>query len=135
MIISRLKSKLKETKGVDASIEMGVILIVIIIVLIAIVGFSHLIYTNYKVMQFANESIRLVELYGEVSDETEDKIELLKKSIGIDPTVKFDKTGKIDFLENVNVTVELHYKLRIPFLDIKIKIVKSATGTGEVYWK
>ena len=81
MIISRLKSKLKETKGVDASIEMGVILIVIIIVLIAIVGFSHLIYTNYKVMQFTNESIRLVELYGEVSDKTEDKIELLKKSI------------------------------------------------------
>ena len=135
MLINRLKSKIKETKGADGTSEMGIILIIFILILTAIIGFSHLIYTNYKVMQFTNETVRLVELYGEVGEKTEENIERLKKSIGIDPIVKFDKTGRIDFLEDVSVTVELPYKLKIPFVDIGVKIRKTATGTGEVYWK
>lgn len=110
MLINKFKDKLKETKGADETIEGGVILIIFILVLTTIIGFSHLIYTNYKVMQFTNETVRLVELYGEVGEKTEENIERLKKSIGIDPIVKFDKTGRIDFLEDVNVTVELPYK-------------------------
>ncbi len=134
-MLKRLKNKLIETKGASNTIEMTVVIIMFFIFITAIIGFSHLIYKNYQVMQFANESVRLAELYGEVGEATDEKIESLKKSIGINPKVTFDKTGKIDFLEEVNVTVELPYKLKIPFLDINLKIVKSATGTGEVYWK
>lgn len=50
MLINKFKDKLKETKGADETIEVGVILIIFILVLTTIIGFSHLIYTNYKVM-------------------------------------------------------------------------------------
>lgn len=134
-MLKKIKNKLKDNKGVDNTIEMGFILIILFIVFTTIITFSHLIYTNYKVAQFANESVRVAELYGEVGTKTYENIDRLKSSIGIDPTVTFDKTGKIDFLEPIQVTVELPYRLKIPFLDVGLKIRKSATGMGEVYWK
>lgn len=134
-MLKKIKSKLKEQKGVDNTIEMSVVLIISFIVLVAIIGFCDLIYTNYKVTQFANETVRIVELYGEVGDKSAEQIEKLKDTIGIDPVVKFNKTGIIKFMESVTCTVELPYKLKIPFLDINITIRKSASGVGEVYWK
>ncbi|WP_250277574.1 DUF4320 family protein [[Clostridium] colinum] len=134
-MLKKIKSKLKEQKGVDNTIEMGVILIILFIVLFAIIGFCNLLYMNYKVAQFTNETVRIAELYGEVGDKSLEQIEKLKNSIGIDPVVKFSKTGKVEFMESITCTVELPYKLKIPFLDINIKIKKSASGVGEVYWK
>lgn len=134
-MLKKIKSKLKEQKGIDNTIEMSVILIISFIVLFAIIGFCNLIYTNFKVTQFANETVRIVELYGEVGDKSAEQIEKLKDTIGIDPVVKFNKTGRIQFMESVTCTVELPYKLKIPFLDINITIRKSASGVGEVYWK
>lgn len=134
-MLKKIKSKLKEQKGIDNTIEMSVILIISFIVLFAIIGFCNLIYTNFKVTQFANETVRIVELYGEIGDKSAEQIEKLKDTIGIDPVVKFNKTGRIQFMESVTCTVELPYKLKIPFLDINITIRKSASGVGEVYWK
>ncbi len=134
-ILKKLKNKLKDVKGVDNTIEMTFILVVLFIILATIFGFSHLIYTNYKVTQFANESVRVAELYGEVGTKTYENIDKLKTSIGINPNVTFDKTGKINFLEPIQVTVELPYRLKIPFLDLGFNIRKSATGMSEVYWK
>lgn len=134
-MLKKIKNKLKEENGVDGSVEMGLNILILIIVLIAIIGFIHLLYTNFQVTQFANETIRIVELCGEVGGQAEENIEKLKNTMGINPKVTFDKTGKLSFLENVNVTVELPYSLKIPFLDIKMKIIKKATGMSEVYWK
>ena len=52
MLINKFKDKLKETKGADETIEGGVILIIFILVLTTLIGFSHLIYKNYKVVDY-----------------------------------------------------------------------------------
>lgn len=134
-MLKKIMTKIKEQKGIDNTIEMGFILIIFFIVLIAIIGFCNLIYTNYKVAQFANETVRIVELCGEVGGKSSEQIEKLKDTIGIDPIVTFDKSGKVQFMESITCTVELPYKLNMPFLDINFKIKKSASGVGEVYWK
>lgn len=86
---------------------------------------------------FATELVREAEIAGRVGSETDRREQALREQTGLDPTVQWSDTGRIQLNEEVSVTLtyEIDLGLFAGFGSFPITLRADATGKSEVYWK
>lgn len=134
-MLKRLKSKLKEEKGVSVTLENLIYMMIVSVLIIAIISIFGVLYTEYKLNNFVSELVRTAELSGEVGASTSKREKELQEALAVKPRVTWSKQGRIKLNETIKVTCKLDYNIKIPFWDTVFKLERSATGRSEVYWK
>ncbi len=114
--------------------------VVIILVAVLMIALALKIYPVFIVKNelntFVGELARIAELEGRIGNATEIKANELKASMGINPTIKWSKSGKIQLNEEFSVI--LIYEVDIGFFEFgsfPITLRSIATGRSEVYYK
>ena len=85
----------------------------------------------------AVELVREAEISGRVGTETSRRAAALTDSTGLDPNIRWSKTGRIQLNEEVTVTLTLDMDIGLfgGFGSFPITLRSEATGKSEVYWK
>ena len=83
------------------------------------------------------ELVREAEISGRVGTETSRRAAALTDSTGLDPNIRWSKTGRIQLNEEVTVTLTLDMDIGLfgGFGSFPITLRSEATGKSEVYWK
>lgn len=86
---------------------------------------------------FASELIREAEIAGRIGTETNLKTQELCEKTGLNPTVSWSRTGRIQLNEEITVTVT--YRMNIGlfggFGSFPVTLRAEVAGRSEVYWK
>ena len=132
MIIRVLKNK----RG-EGYIDVAVLVLCAMLVIALAVQVFPAYIAKQQVDTFAAELIREAEIAGRVGSETDAQEQLLRERTGLNPTVTWSKTGKIQLNEEVTVTVtyQIDIGLFAGFGSFPITLQAQATGKSEVYWK
>ena len=85
---------------------------------------------------YASELCREAELSGRIGTETAEKNKKLVEQTGLDPTISWSKTGKIQLDDEVTVTCSVVKDIGFArFGSFPITLTGYASGRSEVYWK
>jgi hypothetical protein len=127
---------LKNNRG-EGYIDVAVLILCAMLVIAIAVQVFPAYIAKQQVDTFASELIREAEIAGRVGSETDVQEQLLRERTGLDPTVTWSKTGKIQLNEEVTVTVtyQINIGLFAGFGSFPISLQAQATGKSEVYWK
>jgi len=127
---------LKNRRG-EGYIDVAVLVLCAMLVIALAVQVFPAYIAKQQVDTFASELIRQAEIAGRVGTETDVQEQLLRERTGLNPTVTWSKTGKIQLNEEVTVTVtyQIDIGLFAGFGSFPITLQAQATGKSEVYWK
>lgn len=127
---------LKNNRG-EGYIDVAVLILCAMLVIAIAVQVFPAYIAKQQVDTFASELIREAEIAGRVGSETDVQEQLLRERTGLDPTMTWSKTGKIQLNEEVTVTVtyQINIGLFAGFGSFPISLQAQATGKSEVYWK
>lgn len=134
-MLEKIKNKLAEERGVDNTVETSANILVYVVAFLLVISGMNIMYREYKLHLFSSELIRTAELNGEVGAETRKRQEELEKTLGIKPTVVWDRTGKYNLNETISLTLTLGTDVKFPLFRSYLTLTKKATGTSEVYHK
>ena len=134
-MLEKIKNKLAEERGVDNTVETSANILVYVVAFLLVISGMNIMYREYKLYLFSSELIRTAELNGEVGAETRKRQEELEKTLGIKPTVVWDRTGKYNLNETISLTLTLGTDVKFPLFRSYLTLTKKATGTSEVYHK
>ena len=86
---------------------------------------------------YVAKQVREAEISGRVGTETSRRAAALTDSTGLDPNIRWSKTGRIQLNEEVTVTLTLDMDIGLfgGFGSFPITLRSEATGKSEVYWK
>jgi len=107
-----------------------------LVVALAVKVFPVFIMKN-QLDTFATELAREAEIAGRVGTETSQRATVLREKTGLNPTISWSKTGKIQLNEEVTVTVTIQTNIGLfgGFGSFSITLRAEATGKSEVYHK
>ncbi|SHE61037.1 protein of unknown function [Tissierella praeacuta DSM 18095] len=127
---------LKSNKG-EGYIDVAVLVLCVMLMIALAVKVFPAYIAKQKIDTFATELVREAEIAGRVGTETTNREILLRDKMGITPTVKWLKTGKIQLNEEITVTItyEINIGLFGGFGSFPITLRADAAGKSEVYWK
>lgn len=132
--------KLKKVIGCNKG-QGYIDLVILVLIAIMIMAMSMNVFTVYmkkqKVDTFATELMRIAEISGQVGSATSQKEAALRSNLGINPSVSWSKSGRIQLNEDISVTVTLSTDLGLfgNFRSFPVTLKGTASGKGEVYWK
>jgi len=115
--------------------------VVLVLCAMMVIAVAVKVFPAYIVKQqvdtFATELVREAEIAGQVGTETSRQEQLLAEKTGINPTVVWSKTGKIQLNEEISVVVtyEVNIGMFSGFGSFPITLRGEAVGKSEVYWK
>lgn len=134
-LVKNLILKLRDDEGASY-IEMIVSLVVLFLVLAIIISYLSVFTKQSDLKTFTNSVLRTAELTGNIGSEVNDEINRQKAVLGIDPNISFNKTGRVDLGDEIEVEAYLDINIGSSSLgDIPIRLKYKAKGRGEVYWK
>lgn len=89
-----------------------------------------------KLDTFADEVVRYAEIEGRIGAKTKNKINEMIEETGLDPNVKWSKTGKIQLNNEFSLVLTLETDIGFfSFGSFQITLTSKATGRSENYWK
>lgn len=115
--------------------------VVLVLCAMLVIAVAVKVFPAYIVKQqvdtFATELVREAEIAGQVGTETSRREQILAEKVGINPTVVWSKTGKIQLNEEISVVVtyEVNIGMFNGFGSFPITLRGEAMGKSEVYWK
>ena len=131
-----LRRILKSKRG-EGYIDVCVLVLCTMLVIALAVQVLPAFIAKQQLDTFATELVREAEIAGRVGSETNRREQALREQTGLDPTVQWSDTGRIQLNEEVSVT--LTYKIDLGlfagFGSFPITLRADATGKSEVYWK
>ncbi len=134
-INKRIFEKFKDEKG-GSYIEIIVSVFVLFLVFAVIISFLSVFTKQSDLKTFASSVLRTAELTGNIGSEVNAEISKQKSVLGINPTVKFNKYGRVDLGDEIELEVTLDINIGSSSLgDIPITLRYRAIGRSEVYWK
>ena len=128
--------KLHNKRG-EGYIDVGVlVLCTMLIIALAVKIFPVYIEKN-QLDAFANELCREAEIAGRIGNETNARAQALREKTGLDPSVSWSRTGRIQLNEEFTVIVSLQRNIGLfgGFGSFPITLTAQAAGKSEVYWK
>ena len=127
---------LKSNKG-EGYIDVAVLVLCVMLVIAFAVKVFPVYILKQQIDTFATELVREAEIAGRIGAETTTREMLLRDKMGITPTIKWSKTGRIQLNEEITVTVtfETNLGLFAGFGSFPITLRADAAGKSEVYWK
>ncbi|MBU5255193.1 MULTISPECIES: DUF4320 family protein [Tissierella] len=127
---------LKSNKG-EGYIDVAVLVLCVMLMIALAVKVFPVYIAKQQIDTFATELVREAEIAGRVGTETTNREILLRDKMGITPTVKWSKSGRIQLNEEITVTItyETNIGLFGGFGSFPITLRADAAGKSEVYWK
>lgn len=127
---------LRSNKG-EGYIDVAVLILCVMLVIALVVKVFPVYILKQQIDSFATELVREAEIAGRVGSETRNRETLLKDKMGIDPTIRWSKSGKIQLNEEITVTItyDTNIGLFAGFGSFPITLRADAAGKSEVYWK
>lgn len=127
---------LKSNKG-EGYIDVAVLVLCVMLVIALAVKVFPVYIAKQQIDTFATELVREAEIAGRVGSETTSREMLLRDKMGITPTVRWSKSGRIQLNEEITVTItyETNIGLFAGFGSFPITLRADAAGKSEVYWK
>ncbi len=127
---------LKDKRG-EGYIDVVVLVLCAMLVIALAVRLFPAYIAKQQVDTFATELVREAEIAGCVGSETSRREQALREKTGLQPTVSWSKTGRIQLNEEVTVTVtyQTNIGLFAGFGSFPITLRGEATGKSEVYYK
>ena len=127
---------LKSNKG-EGYIDVAVLVLCVMLVIALAVKVFPVYIAKQQIDTFATELVREAEIAGRVGAETTNREMLLRDKMGITPTVRWSKSGRIQLNEEITVTItyETNIGLFAGFGSFPITLRADAAGKSEVYWK
>ena len=128
-------SILKNNKG-ESMIDTVLIVFVVVMMLAFSLSVLPVIIEKSKLDTFAEEVVRFAEIEGRIGSNTSAKINSMTSSTGLDPSVNWSRTGKVQLNEEFSLV--LSHETDIGFFSFgsfKVTLTSKATGRSEVYWK
>lgn len=131
-----LRRILKSKRG-EGYIDVCVLVLCTMLVIALAVQVLPAFIAKQQLDTFATELMREAEIAGRVGSETNRREQALREQTGLDPTVQWSDTGRIQLNEEVSVTLtyEIDLGLFAGFGSFPITLRADATGKSEVYWK
>ena len=131
-----MKHKWKKRSG-EGYIDTCVLILCAMLVIALAVQVLPAFIAKQQLDTFATELVREAEIAGRVGSETNRREQALREQTGLDPTVQWSDTGRIQLNEEVSVTLtyEIDLGLFAGFGSFPITLRADATGKSEVYWK
>lgn len=131
-----LRRILKSKRG-EGYIDVCVLVLCTMLVIALAVQVLPAFIAKQQLDTFATELVREAEITGRVGSETDRREQALREQTGLDPTVQWSDTGRIQLNEEVSVTLtyEIDLGLFAGFGSFPITLRADATGKSEVYWK
>ena len=131
-----LRRILKSKRG-EGYIDVCVLVLCTMLVIALAVQVLPAFIAKQQLDTFATELVREAEIAGRVGSETNRRKQALREQTGLDPTVQWSDTGRIQLNEEVSVTLtyEIDLGLFAGFGSFPITLRADATGKSEVYWK
>lgn len=119
--------------GIDSLVKLFV-------ALLCIAFFSHLIPIFVAVQQlntYSTELVRTAAIAGRIGEETEQRLDILNDTMGLDPEVTWSANGKVQLNEEITVICSVTKDLGGwgGYASFPIPLSKKATSRSEVYWK
>ena len=131
-----MRENIKNNRG-----EGYIDVVVLVLCAMLVIAIGVRVFPAYIIKQqvdtFATELVREAEIVGQVGTETTQMELLLCEKIGINPTVDWSKSGRIQLNEEIGVTVTYNMNIGLfgGFASFPIILRAEAAGKGEVYWK
>ena len=127
---------LKDKRG-EGYIDVVVLVLCAMLVITLAVRVFPVYIQKQQVDTFAVELIREAEIAGRVGSETSRREQALRDKTGLQPTVTWSKTGRIQLNEEVTVTVTYQTNIGLfsGFGSFPITLRSQASGKSEVYHK
>ena len=128
--------KLKNKRG-EGYIDVAVLVLCAMLVIALAVKVFPVYIAKNQLDTFATELCREAEISGRVGSQTTQRAQVLKEKTGLDPTITWSKTGKIQLDQEFTVTVSVQKNIGLfgGFGSFPITLRAQATGKSEVYWK
>ena len=126
---------LKNNRG-EGYIDVVVIVISGIMVLALAVNLFPVLIAKANLNTFAQELCREAEITGNIGIATNNRQRTLSERLGIDPVVRWSKTGDIQLNEEFTVTVSKEFDIGFGgFGSFPVTLTSKAAGKSEVYHK
>jgi len=127
---------LRSRRG-EGYIDVCVLVLCAMLVIALAVRVFPVFIAKQQLDTFATELCREAEIAGRVGTETSRREQLLREKTGINPTVSWSRTGRIQLNEEFTVTVTLQTNIGLfgGFGSFPITLRAEADGKSEIYWK
>ncbi|MDD4510734.1 MAG: DUF4320 family protein [Oscillospiraceae bacterium] len=135
-MLEKTKQILKSRRA-EGYIDICILVLCAMLVITLAVRVVPVYIQKQQVDTFAVELIREAEIAGRVGSETSRREQALRDKTGLQPTVTWSKTGRIQLNEEVTVTVTYQTNIGLfsGFGSFPITLRADAAGKSEVYWK
>lgn len=135
-MLKRLQIILK-SKRAEGYVDVIVLVLCAVMVLALALKVLPVFVAKQQLDTFATELVREAEVTGRVGAETTRRAAILQEKTGIDPTISWSTSGRIQLNEEVTVTLTLRRNIGLfgDFGSFPITLQAQATGKSEVYWK
>lgn len=129
--------KLLKNKRGEGYIDVAVLVLCVMLVIAMAVSVLPVFVTKNKLDTYATELCREAEIAGRVGSETTLRAQVLTEKTGLNPSISWSKTGKIQINEEFTVTLATQVDLGLfgGFGSFPITLRAEASGKSEVYWK
>jgi hypothetical protein len=126
---------LSDKKG-EGFIDTVIVVFVVMLMIALATSVLPIFIKKAKLDTFADEVVRYAEIEGRIGIQTKAKINQMKNNTGLNPTVEWSTSGKIQL--NNEFSLELTLETDIGFFSFgsfPITLTSKATGRSEIYWK
>lgn len=127
---------LRSRRG-EGYIDVCVLVLCAMLVVALAVRVFPVFIVKQQLDTFATELCREAEIAGRVGAETASREQALRASLGIQPTVSWSRSGRIQLNEDVSVTVTMQTDIGLfgGFGSFPVTLRAEAAGKSEVYWR
>lgn len=124
-------------KRAEGYVDMIVLVLCAIMVLALALRVLPVFVEKQQLDTFATELVREAEVSGRVGSETTRRAAILREKTGVDPTISWSTSGRIQLNEEVTVTLTIRTNIGLfgDFGSFPITLRAQASGKSEVYWK
>lgn len=133
--MKKVISILKDQRG-EGYIDVVVILLVALLVIALGMKVFPVFVAKNELNTFANELVRVAEIEGRIGSATNIKANELEVLTGLEPTISWSTTGRVQLNDEFSVTVSQVVDIGFfEFGSFPITLTSKASGRSEVYWK
>ena len=127
---------LRQKRG-EGYVDVAIIVLAAMLCIALVVQVAPVFIVKNQLDTFASELIREAEITGRIGSETSSRADELKNQLGINPTISWSKTGRLQLDTDVTVTCTMTVNIGLfgGFGSFPIELTAKSSGKSEVYWK
>ena len=129
--------KILRNKRGEGYIDVAVLVLCAMLVIALAVRVLPVFIAKQQLDTFASELMREAEIAGRIGNETSQRERILREKTGLNPSISWSKTGRIQLGEEITVTLTYQTNIGLfgGFGSFPITLRADAAGRSEVYWK